>query len=66
MVVVKVYVDRNGVVKRADGQNQIGSTTLSECLIRIAEEAALKTLWQADPQALELQIGTIRYNFQRQ
>jgi hypothetical protein len=66
IVVVKIYVDRNGAVKRADGQGMKGSTTNNECLIRRAEEAALKTRWQADPQALELQIGTIRYNFQRQ
>jgi hypothetical protein len=65
IVVVKVYVDRNGVVKRADGQGQKGSTTSEECLIRRAEEAALKTRWQGDPSALELQVGTIRYNFQR-
>jgi len=65
VVVVKVYVDRNGVVKRADGQGQKGSTTSEECLIRRAEEAALKTRWQGDPSALELQVGTIRYNFQR-
>jgi len=30
-----------------------------------AEEAALKTRWQGDAAALELQVGTIRYNFQR-
>ncbi len=66
IVVVKVYVDRNGVVKRADGQGQKGSTAnASDCLIRRSEEAALKTKWQADPNALELQVGTIRYNFQR-
>ena len=65
IVVVKVYVDRNGVVKRADGQGQKGSTTSEECLIRRAEEAALKTRWQGDASALELQVGTIRYNFQR-
>jgi hypothetical protein len=34
-------------------------------LIRRAEEAALKTRWQGDASALELQVGTIRYNFQR-
>lgn len=65
IVVVKVYVDRNGVVKRADGQDQKGSTTTNECLIRRAEEAALKTKWNPDPNSLELQVGTIRYNFQR-
>jgi hypothetical protein len=65
IVVVKIYVDRNGVVKRADGQGEKGSTTANECLIRRAEEAALKTKWNPDPNSPELQVGTIRYNFQR-
>lgn len=64
VVVVKVYVDRNGVVRRAEG-GQKGSTTADACLINRAEEAALKTRWQGDASALELQIGTIRYNFHR-
>ena len=65
IVVVKVYVDRSGTVTRADGQGQKGSTTSEECLIRRAQEAALKTRWQGDPSALELQVGSIRYSFQR-
>jgi hypothetical protein len=65
IVVVKIYVDRNGVVKSADGQGEKGSITANECLIRRAEEAALKTRWQRDPSAVELQVGTIRYNFIR-
>jgi hypothetical protein len=65
IVVVRVYVDRSGKVTRADGQGQKGSTTSEECLIRRAQEAALKTRWQGDPSALELQVGSIRYSFQR-
>ena len=65
IVVVRVYVDRSGTVTRADGQGQKGSTTSEECLIRRAQEAALKTRWQGDPSALELQVGSIRYSFQR-
>jgi hypothetical protein len=64
VVVVKVYVDRSGVVRRVEG-GQKGSTTNDACLIKRAEEAALKTRWQGDASALELQVGTIRYNFQR-
>ena len=64
VVVVKVYVDRSGVVRRVEG-GQKGSTTADACLIKRAEEAALKTRWQGDASALELQVGTIRYNFQR-
>ncbi len=65
IVVVKVYVDRNGVVKRADGQDQKSSTTTNDCLVRRAEEAALKTKWNPDPNSPELQVLTISYNFQR-
>lgn len=65
VVVVKVYVDRGGVVRRVEG-GQKGSTTLDACLIKGAEEAALKTRWEGDPAATELQIGTIRYGFSRQ
>ena len=64
VVVVKVYVDRSGVVRRVEG-GQKGSTTADACLIKRAEEAALKTRWQGDASALELQVGIIRYNFQR-
>ena len=64
VVVVKVYVDRSGIVRRVEG-GQKGSTTADACLIKRAEEAALKTRWQGDPAALELQVGSIRYNFQR-
>ena len=64
VVVVKVYVDRSGIVRRVEG-GQKGSTTADACLIKRAEEAALKTRWQGDASALELQVGTIRYNFQR-
>lgn len=64
IVVVKVYVDRGGVVRRVEG-GQKGSTSADACLIKRAEEAAFKTRWQADASALELQVGTIRYNFIR-
>ena len=65
IVVVRVYVDRSGTVTRADGQGQKGSTTSEECLIRRAQEAALKTRWQGDPSAKELQVGSILYRFGR-
>lgn len=65
IVVVKVFVDRTGVVKRAVGQGQPGSTTNDECLIRRAQEAALMTRWQGYPSGLELHVGTIRYSFIR-
>ena len=65
IVVVKVYVDRSGRVTQADGHGQKNSTTSEECLIRRAQEAALKTRWQGDPSAKELQVGSILYRFGR-
>ncbi len=65
IVIVKVFVDRDGVVQKVEGHGQKGTTAIDDCLIRRAEEAALMTKWQPDPNALELQVGTIRYTFQR-
>lgn len=63
-VVVKVSVDRNGNVISAEaGVN--GSTTTASCLLERAKQAALKTKWQSDPDALETQIGTIVYRFEK-
>ena len=63
-VVVKVSVDRNGNVISAE-PGVGGSTTSSSCLLDRAKQAALKTKWQADPDALETQIGTIVYRFEK-
>lgn len=63
-VVVKVSVDRNGNVVSAE-PGVGGSTTSSSCLLERAKQAALKTKWQADPDALETQIGTIVYRFEK-
>lgn len=66
-VVVKISVNRQGKVIRAvpgektpDG---IGSTTTSRCLFGKAKSAALKTTWQADQDAGDIQVGYIIYNF---
>lgn len=61
-VVVKITVDRNGnVVKVSSGER--GTTNTAACLMQKAEEAAFKTKWEADPNAPELQVGKITYNF---
>ena len=62
VVVVRIWVDRAGVVQRVEG-GVSGSTTSQSCLVSRAEEAARKTRWEGDPAATDLQIGTIRYRF---
>ena len=61
-VVVDVSVDRSGKVTQAVAGIK-GSTTLDENLLRIAREAALKTRFEAKPDAALTQKGTITYNF---
>mgnify|MGYP003333967327 FL=1 len=65
VVVVRIWVDRAGVVQRVEG-GVSGSTTSQTCLVSRAEEAARKTRWEGDPAATDLQVGTIRYRFSRQ
>jgi len=65
VVVVRIWVNRNGSVQRVEGGIK-GSTTSQSCLISRAEEAARKTKWEGDPSATDLQIGTITYRFSRQ
>lgn len=61
-VVVRIFVDRSGsVVKVSSGER--GTTNTAACLVKKAEEAALKTKWEADPSAPEHQVGKITYNF---
>ncbi len=66
-IVVKIMVDRKGKVIRATpgvrSDNGIASTTTSDCLFDLARDKAMKTLWQADASANELQKGYIIYNF---
>ncbi len=61
-VVVEVRVDRTGKVIQATPGKQ-GTTTYEEYLHNAAKEAALKTIFEADPNAASTQIGTITYNF---
>lgn len=64
LVVVRIWVDNNGVVQKAEGGIS-GSTTSNTCLVQRAEEAALNSRFEADITATSLQLGTIRYRFSR-
>ncbi len=63
-IVVKVMVDQNGRVTSAEA-GVSGSTDGSSCLMDRAKKAALRTTWEPDPNAPELQIGYITYDFGR-
>lgn len=64
-VVVKIVVDRNGSVVSAMA-GQVGSTTTNQGLYRIAEQAAMRSKFDKNPDAPEQQHGTITYIFIRQ
>lgn len=67
-VVVLIRVNRQGTVTFADPGRTIDgiqSTTTSSCLYEKARSAAMRTTWQADPDATEEQVGFIIYNFQK-
>jgi len=61
-VVVEVSVDRTGKVTQATPGIK-GSNTLDEYLLRVAKEAALKSQFDANPDAPVTQKGSITYNF---
>lgn len=61
-VVVRVLVDRNGNVVKAEPGVK-GTTNNSGCLLNIAKTAALNTKWESKPSAPNEQEGTIVYNF---
>lgn len=63
-VVVQVWVNRSGNVMRAEPGAR-GTTNTAACLLDKAKEAALKTKWQGDAKAKELQVGTIIYRFKQ-
>lgn len=61
-VVVKIWVDRSGSVTRVN-VGEPGTTATDQRLFKLAEEHALKSKFDANPQAKEVQIGTITYVF---
>lgn len=62
IVVVEILVNRDGKVISAEAGVK-GTNVADASLYRRAKEAALKTLWQSDPSASEIQKGYIMYNF---
>ena len=59
---VSVWVDKSGRVIRAEILQK--GTTVSDISLRnMAKQAALKAIFVADPEAVEIQKGTITYNF---
>lgn len=62
IVVVEIVVDKSGNVLEAKTGLK-GTTNRSKCLLDACKEAALKTKWEADENALDKQIGTINYIF---
>lgn len=61
-VVVDIWVDRNGRVTKAQIATK-GTSIVSQSLRDIAVRAAQKSTFVADPDAAELQKGTITYTF---
>jgi TonB family protein len=64
-VVIRIKVDQKGNVIDAVYQTK-GSTTTSSSLVNAAITAARKAKFEADPNAQEVQFGTITYNFKVQ
>jgi TonB family protein len=61
-VVVKIWVNKQGIVIRAEAGAR-GTTTSSQVLQKLAQQAALKAKFSPDPNAPEEQKGTITYHF---
>lgn len=61
-VVVEIFVNKQGVVKRAKPGVK-GSTTSNPTLLEIARKAALSSVFSVSEDAPEEQRGTIIYNF---
>ncbi|HRG26974.1 MAG TPA: hypothetical protein PLJ00_03705 [Chitinophagales bacterium] len=62
---IKIYVDKNGKVTRAEYERS-GSTITDSYLITQAKNAALKSTFNADSKAPETQIGYITFHFKLQ
>ncbi|MCF8228523.1 MAG: energy transducer TonB, partial [Bacteroidales bacterium] len=61
-VVVTIWVDRMGRVTKAIAGAK--GTTVSDLQLRkLAKDAALRAKFNPDPEAPEIQKGTITYNF---
>ncbi|MCF7561211.1 energy transducer TonB [Sabulilitoribacter multivorans] len=61
-VVVRIEVDRNGNVTKAE-PGQRGTTNTAQCLLEPAKKIALSHKWPADSKAPAKQIGFVSVNF---
>jgi TonB family protein len=61
-VVIEIWVNRDGIVKNAQVKRK-GTNILDDHLKQIAINAAMNSKFERDPQADELQRGTITYKF---
>ncbi len=61
-IVVQITVNKYGKVVKAMAIDK-GSNTTSTSLRKLAEQAALKAVFNANPNAAEMQRGTITYHF---
>jgi len=61
-VVVRIWVNRDGIVKKAQVSAK-GTNVLDQNLRKIAVDAAYNSTFAKDNNAVELQRGTITYNF---
>lgn len=62
IVVIKITVDKNGIVKNAEGVVRESTTSDTE-LINAAQKAAIKARFNASGNAPEIQSGKITYRF---
>lgn len=61
-IIVKIWVNREGVVTRAEAPER-GSTITAEAMVAQAKVAAMKAKFNPSPNAAEVQTGTITYTF---
>lgn len=59
-IIVKIWVDQEGTVTKAEAPVK-GSTITETAMVNKAKAAAMNAKFNADPNATELQIGTITY-----
>ena len=64
-IVVKIWVDQQGKVTKTEAPQQ-GSTITDVTMVKQAEQAARRSLFNADPNAAVIQTGTITYVFRKQ
>lgn len=63
IVKMQVRVNRKGETVSAKVHLK-GTENTAPCLVNRAKEAAMKTRWQGDPSAPEIQVGYITYHFE--